>query len=134
MKVDKTNSLSISDLSDNQLNSLNNIRDSDQKSMVVGSLDEVKNVSVKNIFPDAEPKSDKTDELRLNLSRADVYKFARNAWNDVYWLASIVILMSFLSCLLIHHYELRLLGLGSRMRIACCSIIYRKVIIKYSLL
>lgn len=99
--------------------------------MVVESLDDVKNESVKDIFPAAQPKSEKKDELQLNLTRADLYEFAEHIWNDVYWLATIVILMSFLSCLLIHHYELRLLGLGSRMRIACCSLIYRKVIIKF---
>lgn len=117
-----------SDYTDDRLSNFNKIKDSDQKEMVVESMDDVKNVSVKNIFPDAKPKSEQNDELRLNLTRADVYQFAVHVWNDVYWLATIVILMSFLSCLLIHHYELRLQGLGSRMRIACCSLIYRKVI------
>lgn len=95
--------------------------------MSAESLDDVKNESIKNIFPIAQPKSEKKDELRLNLTRADVYEFVGNVWNDVYWLASLVILMSFISCLLIHQYELRLQGLGARMRIACCSLIYRKV-------
>lgn len=119
----------ISDYTDDRLNNLHKIN-SDQKGMVAESLDEVKNQSIKDIFPPAQPKSEKNDELQWNLTRADLHEFAEHIWNDVYWLATIVILMSFLSCLLIHHYELRLQGLGSRMRIACCSLIYRKVIIK----
>lgn len=64
----------------------------------------------------------------MNLTRADVYRFAQHVWNDVYWLAHMVVWMGFVSLLLAHHFDLRLQLVGARMRIACCSLIYRKVI------
>ena len=48
-------------------------------------------------------------------------------WNDIYWLSSGVVVMTFLSCMLLHHTDLRQRVVGARMRIACCSLIYRKV-------
>lgn len=94
-------------------------------------LDDVKNESVKNLLPNAVPKSEKTDELMLNLTRQDVFEFCRHAWNDVYWLANLVIWMGFFALLLSHHFDLRLQMVGARMRIACCSLIYRKVSIYF---
>lgn len=90
-------------------------------------VDDVKNESIKNLYPQAVPKSDRHDELMLNLTRQDVYEFANHVWNDVYWLASLVIVMTFSGCLVSHHYDLRMRMVGAQMRIACCSLIYRKV-------
>lgn len=90
-------------------------------------IDDVKNESIKHTFPAATTQSEKTDELRLNLTRAEFYEFLNHVWNDVYWLAHILIWMGFVGMLLSHHYDLRLQMVGARMRIAACSLIYRKV-------
>ncbi|XP_037896202.1 multidrug resistance-associated protein 4 [Glossina fuscipes] len=49
-------------------------------------------------------------------------------WNDVHWLGAILVCSTLLGCFLIHHVDLRQRLLGARMRIACCSLIYRKTI------
>lgn len=49
-------------------------------------------------------------------------------WNDVYWLGSILVTSTLLGCFLIHHVDLRQRLMGARMRIACCSLIYRKTL------
>lgn len=90
-------------------------------------IDDVKNESIKKTFPTANSQSEKHDELSLNLTRAEFYEFFEHVWNDVYWLAYLLVLMGFLSMLLSHHFDLRLQMVGARMRIACCSMIYRKV-------
>lgn len=89
---------------------------------------------MKNIFPPAIPKSDKDEEFRLNFTRADFKQFLNHAWNDVYWLAHLVVWMGFFGLLLSHHFDLNLQILGARMRIACCSLIYRKVKFHYRFL
>lgn len=50
-----------------------------------------------------------------------------NIWNDVNCLGAILVISTLLGCFLIHHVDLRQRLLGARMRIACCSLIYRKV-------
>lgn len=115
------------DFNEDRLGSLNKIRAIDEKKPFIEQLDDVKNESIKNILPPVEAKSEKNDELRVNLTRADVYNFAHHVWNDVYWLAHLVVWMGFVCLLLSHHLDLRLQLLGARMRIACCSLVYRKV-------
>lgn len=90
-------------------------------------VDDVKNESIKNTFPAASSRSERHDELRLNFTRADFYIFVEHVWNDVYWLANLVIWMEFTGTMLNHHFDLRLQMAGARMRIACCSLMYRKV-------
>lgn len=46
--------------------------------------------------------------------------------NDVHWMATIVILITFISCIIGHHMNLRQQLVGARMRIACSAAIYRK--------
>lgn len=94
-----------------------------------GFIDDVKNESIKNVLPPATSISDKHDEFKLNLTRAELYQFFHHVWNNVYYLAHLVIWLGFLGCLFAHHMDLRLQMIGARMRIACCSLIYRKVII-----
>lgn len=91
-------------------------------------LDDVKNESIKNTFPDATSQSEKHDEFRLvNFTRAEFYTYFNHIWNDVWWLANLVVWMGFFGLLLSHHFDLRLQMVGARMRIACCSLMYRKV-------
>lgn len=109
---------------------MNKVREIDERKPFVEQLDDVKNESIKNILPQAQPKSERTDEFRdVNFTQADFFKFTKHAWNDVYWLANMVVWMGFVSLLLCHHFDLRLQLVGARMRIACCSMIYRKVTI-----
>ncbi|XP_050316874.1 ATP-binding cassette sub-family C member 4 [Bactrocera neohumeralis] len=49
-------------------------------------------------------------------------------FNDIYCLGTILVTSTLLSCFLIHHVDLRQRLLGGRMRIACCSLIYRKTL------
>lgn len=87
--------------------------------------EDVKNVSLKDVSPISQ--SEKRDEFKLNLTQAEFYTYLNHAWNDVYWLANLVIWMGFFGLLMSHHADLRLQMIGARMRIACCSLIYRKV-------
>lgn len=48
-------------------------------------------------------------------------------WYDVNSLGAVLVLSTLLGCFLIHHVDLRQRLMGARMRIACCSLIYRKV-------
>lgn len=108
------------------MESLNKVADSDSKT-TPETLDDVRNESVKYILPPAIPKPDKTDEFRLNFTRADFEHAMVHVWNDVYWLGYLIVLLGIIGFLFGQHYELRLQMIGARMRIACCSLIYRKV-------
>ena len=57
-----------------------------------------------------------------------IQNFAIFAWNDVIWLSTILVLLTLLSCFFAHHSEVRQRLVGARMRIACCSLIYRKTL------
>lgn len=69
-----------------------------------------------------------TGESRENELYQNVYSLAEYVWNDVHCLACLLISMSFTVIFLSHHARTRLILLGARLRIACCSVIYRKVI------
>lgn len=49
-------------------------------------------------------------------------------WGDIYSLATLLIIGTVIGCFLNHHVDLRQRLLGARMRIACCSLIYRKTL------
>lgn len=57
----------------------------------------------------------------------DVNEGFQTIWNDVNSLGAILVLSTLFCCFLIHHVDLRQRLMGARMRIACCSLIYRKV-------
>lgn len=46
--------------------------------------------------------------------------------SDPFWLSTIVVVFTFISCILNHHVDLRQRFVGARMRIACSAAIYRK--------
>lgn len=89
-------------------------------------VDDVKNESIIYLFP-ATSHSEKHDEFRLNLTRSEFYRYFNHAWNDMYWLAHAIIWMGFVGVLAQHHAQLHMELTGARMRIASCSLIYRKV-------
>ncbi|XP_058447071.1 ATP-binding cassette sub-family C member 4 isoform X2 [Malaya genurostris] len=63
--------------------------------------------------------------VRSLSSAADIIDYA---WNDVYGLSTVLVILTLLGCFCSHHSDLRQRLLGARMRIACCSVIYRKTL------
>ncbi|XP_017873148.1 PREDICTED: multidrug resistance-associated protein 4, partial [Drosophila arizonae] len=49
-------------------------------------------------------------------------------WNDVYSLGAGLVISTLICCFMVHHVDLRQRLMGARMRIACCSLIYRKTL------
>ncbi|XP_055606093.1 ATP-binding cassette sub-family C member 4-like [Uranotaenia lowii] len=64
-------------------------------------------------------------EIRRLSSAGDFFQYA---WNDAYWLSGLLTLLTLLGCFCYHHSDLRQRMVGARMRIACCSAIYRKTL------
>ncbi|XP_041788758.1 ATP-binding cassette subfamily C member 4 [Anopheles merus] len=58
----------------------------------------------------------------------DLSDFLHHAWNDAFWLSGLLVLLTLLGCFCCHHSDLRERLVGARMRIACCSLIYRKTL------
>lgn len=64
----------------------------------------------------------------ISFSQKTDVPFWEYAWNDVYWLSAGVVLMAMIGCFLMHHADLRQRLLGAQIRIACCSLMYRKTL------
>lgn len=77
------------------------------------------------ILHEAEMKSERDEQLRGATDEA--VWFFQYIWNDIYWLGAGVVVMCTFGFLFVHHSDLRQRMVGARMRIACCSLIYRKV-------
>lgn len=58
----------------------------------------------------------------------DFTTFLHHAWNDAFWLSGLLVLLTLLGCFCCHHSDLRQRLIGARMRIASCSVIYRKTL------
>lgn len=67
------------------------------------------------------------EDQGITVAKDDV-PFLEHAWNDVYWLSSGVVILAMIGCFLMHHADLRQRMLGAQMRIACCSLMYRKTL------
>lgn len=89
-------------------------------------------VSKVPIKHEATAKSDREDEFMLSDPIANSSYFT-HMWNDIYWLGTGVTVMATLGFMFVQHSDLRQRMVGARMRIACCSLIYRKVIIYLNL-
>lgn len=74
--------------------------------------------------------SDRDDEFASpdKSTLDEIGAWFQHIWNDINWLGSMVIAMCTLSFLFVHHSDLRQRMVGARMRIACCSLIYRKTL------
>lgn len=72
-------------------------------------------------------KSERDEQLRSGPFIQDAASFFQYIWNDIHWLGAGVVVMCTFGFLFVHHSDLRQRMVGARMRIACCSLIYRKV-------
>lgn len=74
--------------------------------------------------------SDRDDEFDATNGLAtlwtDIEAWFVDIWNDVNWLGVMIVVLCLLGILFSHHSDLRQRMVGARMRIACCSLIYRK--------
>ncbi|XP_062556045.1 ATP-binding cassette sub-family C member 4 isoform X2 [Armigeres subalbatus] len=75
-------------------------------------------------YDDLDEEEGPTKERKLS-SAADFFEYA---WNDAQWLAGLLVFLTLLGCFCNHHSDLRQRLVGARMRIACCSAIYRKTL------
>lgn len=74
---------------------------------------------------DSELPSDAHD---IAMAKDADISFLEYAWNDVYWLSAGVVVLAMIGCFLMHHADLRQRMLGAQLRIACCSLMYRKTL------
>lgn len=58
---------------------------------------------------------------------SEIHIFLLHAWSDKHCLSTLIVLMTLFGSFLFQHADLRLRMVGARIRIACCSLIYRKV-------
>ncbi|KAJ6635336.1 ATP-binding cassette sub-family C member 4 [Pseudolycoriella hygida] len=80
------------------------------------------------IFHPPKALSEKDEEFNSDSVAEEIRKFCLYAWTDMYWLATMVVMMTLFGCFFAHHADLRMRMVGARMRIACCSLIYRKTL------
>lgn len=68
-------------------------------------------------------------ETESNFTESNLFEEATfHIWNDLYSLATILVGSTLFGCFLLHHVDLRQRLMGAQMRIACCSLIYRKTL------
>ncbi|XP_060647521.1 ATP-binding cassette sub-family C member 4 [Drosophila nasuta] len=65
-----------------------------------------------------------TNQTELSTFEQAIFYF----WKDLYCLGGVLVGSTLACCFLIHHLDLRQRLIGARMRIACCSLIYRKTL------
>lgn len=56
------------------------------------------------------------------------YGIWKGIWCNAYSLGGLLVVINFISCILWHHLYLRQRLMGARMRIGCCSLVYRKTL------
>lgn len=70
-----------------------------------------------------------SSKIQMNETNTDdVQMFFHHVWNNALSLATLLVLINLISNISQHYSRLGLSCLGARMRIGCCSLIYRKVI------
>ncbi|XP_034486870.1 multidrug resistance-associated protein 4-like isoform X2 [Drosophila innubila] len=69
-----------------------------------------------------------SDSVTNSSTWNEVAKSAIYVWNDAYYLGGMLVGINFVACFLWHHLYLRQRMMGARMRIACCSLVYRKTL------
>ncbi|XP_016960247.1 ATP-binding cassette sub-family C member 4 [Drosophila biarmipes] len=80
--------------------------------------------------PLKEPIQPATDAMDHNATavRNILEQSTEYMWNDTYSLGALLVTSTLFCCFLLHHVDLRQRLMGARMRIACCSLIYRKTL------
>lgn len=85
-----------------------------------------------SLAPPAVHKSESDEQLRVDddtvALRSTIGDYAVHMWNDMRWLGVMLVGLAVFGFLIEHHANLRQQMLGARMRIACCSLIYRKTL------
>ncbi|XP_068157078.1 ATP-binding cassette sub-family C member 4 [Drosophila tropicalis] len=96
----------------------------------IGDANSAKNIDSPNALDSDNPLKDQsqgpvnaTADVPNALAEASLY-----VWNDIYCLGTVLVGATLLGCFLLHHVDLRQRLMGARMRIACCSLIYRKTL------
>uniref|UniRef100_A0A2C9GW86 Uncharacterized protein n=1 Tax=Anopheles farauti TaxID=69004 RepID=A0A2C9GW86_9DIPT len=80
-------------------------------------------------FSDVELLADDVPPVAANQTLIDdLVDFLDHAWNDAFWLSGLLVMLTLFGCFCLHHSDLRERLVGARMRIACCSLIYRKTL------
>ncbi|XP_060647055.1 ATP-binding cassette sub-family C member 4-like [Drosophila nasuta] len=79
------------------------------------------------------PKDDNVTSVTVpvtvvNSTWQQIGRSVQYAWNDAYSLGALLVATNFVACFLWHHLYLRQRMMGARMRIACCSLVYRKTL------
>ncbi|EDW33917.1 GL21974 [Drosophila persimilis] len=84
----------------------------------------------KGLDPTKEYVQLSTEEVARNASiqRSSFEEATEYIWNDTYSLGCVLVGSTLFGCFLLHHVDLRQRLMGARMRIACCSLIYRKTL------
>ncbi|KAH8278513.1 hypothetical protein KR018_004323 [Drosophila ironensis] len=67
-------------------------------------------------------------DYNVTADRSLLVQATEYMWNDAYSLGTILVTSTLFGCFLLHHVDLRQRLMGARMRIACCSLIYRKTL------
>lgn len=83
---------------------------------------------IKSVRVDNSPPVEDMDVVEATTTQADEQNILEFIWTDITCLTTIILLMVVLTVTLSHHAELRQRIVGARMRIACCSAIYRKTL------
>lgn len=83
------------------------------------------------IATDSNNHNNRTTFISSEDGAVSFVPFQNHVWNDAFSLATMLVVMSFISILFAHHGFLGSYLLGVRLRIACSSLMYRKVIIPF---
>lgn len=81
----------------------------------------------KVLIPQTVAKSEKADELNADFIQDVSGEWFVYVWNDIHWLASAIVAMTVAGFMFNHHAFCRQMIVGAQMRIALCSLVYRKV-------
>ncbi|EDV92547.1 ATP-binding cassette sub-family C member 4 [Drosophila grimshawi] len=79
------------------------------------------NASATDVYSNSSYSLDKA-------AASDASNTSFDIWNNVYGLGGMLVAVNFIACFLWHHLYLRQRLMGGRMRIACCSLVYRKTL------
>ncbi|XP_017091987.2 ATP-binding cassette sub-family C member 4 [Drosophila bipectinata] len=74
------------------------------------------------------PTTPSAVDYNSTIERSLISQASEFVWNDSYSLGTVLVGSTLFCCFLLHHVDLRQRLMGAKMRIACCSLIYRKTL------